>query len=93
MRSTVAEEAPMTVKEDIQVAGSQVVDIVKRLVKEGSVRRITVKNRKGRVIFDLPLAAGFASVALLPGLVLLGSAAAFLTECTLSIERDSDEPE
>ena len=80
----------MTVKEDIHVAGNQVVGTIKRLVAEGNVRRVTVRNRKGRVLFDLPLAAGVVGVALLPGLVLLGSATAFLTECTLSIERDTE---
>ena len=75
--------------EDIKVAGEQVVETVKNLVKEGNVRRITVKNSTGETVLSIPLTVGVVGVAIAPMLAALGAVASLMTECTLSVERES----
>ncbi len=75
-------------KEEIKVEGKQVVSRVKALIKEGNVRKITVKDSKGKVILSLPVTAGVIGAILLPPLVVLGALAAFITECTISVQRE-----
>lgn len=77
--------------ENIQVAGERVVDTVKNLVKEGNVRRITLKNKAGDTVFTMPLTIGVVGVAIAPMLAAIGAVASLMTDCTLSVERD-DEP-
>ena len=75
--------------EDIKVAGEQAVETVKKLVKEGNVRRITVKNSAGETVLSIPLTIGVVGVAIAPMLAALGAVASLMTECTLSVERDA----
>jgi len=74
--------------EDIKVAGEQVVETVKNLIKEGNVRRVTVKNNAGETVLSIPLTVGVVGVAIAPMLAALGAVASLMTECTLSIERE-----
>jgi len=75
--------------EDIKVAGEQAVETVKNLVKEGNVRRITVKNSAGETVLSIPLTIGVVGVAIAPMLAAIGAVASLMTECTLSIEREA----
>jgi len=75
--------------EDIKVAGEQAVETVKNLVKEGNIRRITVKNSAGETVLSIPLTIGVVGVAIAPMLAALGAVASLMTECTLSVERDA----
>ena len=75
--------------EDIKVAGEQAVETVKNLVKEGNVRRITVKNSTGETVLSIPLTIGVVGVAIAPMLAAIGAVASLMTECTLSIEREA----
>lgn len=81
--------------EKIQVAGAEVVDRVKQLVAEGNVRRIVVRNEKGKKLLTLPMNAGAAVgagvVLMAPALAVLGTAAGLLTNLTLEVERTDAE--
>ena len=55
--------------------------------KEGSARRIIIKNEKGEVVVEFPLTAGAVGLLLAPALAALGAIAALLTKCTLIVER------
>jgi len=79
--------------EEFKVAGGQLVDTIKKLIDEGNVRRISVKNRDGKVIFEVPLTFGVIGVALAPMLAAVGAVAGVLTECTIVVERDPDSPQ
>jgi len=78
--------------DEFKVAGGQLVDTVKKLINEGNVRRISVKNREGKIVFDIPLTLGVIGIALAPMLAALGAVAGVLTECTVAVERDPDTP-
>ncbi len=74
-------------QEEFKVEGKKVVSKIKALIKEGNVRKITVKDSKGRIILSLPVTAGVIGAILLPPLIVVGGLAAMLTECTITVER------
>ena len=75
------------VVQEIKVAAEDVLKTVKEAVREGNVRRITVKDKEGKVVATFPLAVGVIGVVLAPVLAAIGALSAILTECTLSIEK------
>ena len=75
-------------QEEFKVEGKKVVSRVKALIKEGNVRKITVKDSKGKIILSLPVTAGVIGAILLPPLIVVGAIAALLTECTITVQRE-----
>lgn len=75
-------------KETFKVSGEELLGKVKSVIKEGNVRRITIKNKNGRTILDLPLTFGVVGALIAPALAALGAIAALITECTISVERE-----
>lgn len=75
-------------QEEIKVEGKKVVNKIKALIKEGNVRKITVKDNKGKIILSLPVTAGVVGALLLPPLVVVGAIAALITECTITVQRE-----
>jgi hypothetical protein len=75
--------------ETVKVQGGQLIDQVKRLIHEGTVRRITIKQDE-RTIAEFPLTIGVIGVVFAPMLAAVGALAALLTECTIEIERLDD---
>lgn len=80
----------MTKKEEFKVNGEELLGKVKQIIKEGNVRRISVKNKDGKTIIELPLTIGVVGAALAPILAAVGAIAALVTECTIVVERDED---
>lgn len=76
--------------EEITLRGEELVATIKALVHEGNVRRITIKNREGKVFLEVPLTLGVVGALFLPTLAALGALAALLTECTIVVERVDD---
>jgi uncharacterized membrane protein len=75
-------------EETIKVKGEELLKKVKQIVKEGNVRKITIKNKDGKTLIVLPLAFGVIGAVLAPMLAAVGAIAALVTECTISVERD-----
>jgi len=59
---------------------------VKRLIAEGNVRRVVVKQ-EGQVVAEFPLTVGVVGAVLAPVLAAIGALAALLTRCTIEVER------
>ena len=78
--------AERTSKETIKVTADQVVDAVKKLVHEGNVRRVIIKQ-EGRTIAEFPLTVGVIGAVLAPMLAAVGAIAAVATDCTVEVER------
>ncbi|HWF85398.1 MAG TPA: DUF4342 domain-containing protein [Vicinamibacterales bacterium] len=79
-----------TFKESFRVAGDQLVDAVKKILREGNARRVVIKQ-DGRTIAEFPLTAGVIGAVFAPVLAAVGALAAVLTECTLEVERIVEE--
>ena len=77
---------PSTIKESFKVAAEQVEGAVKKVLHEGNVRRIVIKQ-EGRTIAEFPLSVGVVGAVFAPVLAAVGAIAAVLTECTVEVER------
>jgi hypothetical protein len=64
----------------------QIVGELKRLVEQGNVRRVVVKQR-GHTVAEFPLTVGVVGAVLAPVAAAIGALTALLTECTIEVER------
>jgi len=81
------EEEKKNFEEEIKVKGKELTQKVKELVKEGNVRKITIKDKNGNIILSIPLTIGVIGAVLAPILAAVGAVSALVTECTISLER------
>lgn len=77
-------------REELVISGEKLIATVKELVRQGNIRRITIKNKEGKTLIEIPLTLSVVGVALLPTLAAIGAIAALVTECTIVIERVAD---
>ena len=79
-------------REEIEIAGNQLVERVKDLIAEGNVRRLIIRNAEDKILLEIPLTAGVAVggvVTLLsPVLAALGALAALIAHCKVQVVRD-----
>lgn len=75
------------VTEQFSVDSDDLVKKVKDLLHEGNVTKIIVKDEKGNLLLEVPATAGLIGVVLAPWLAALGTIAALVTRCTISVER------
>jgi hypothetical protein len=77
--------------EEIEIAGSQLVERVKELIAEGNVRRLILRTQEDKVILEIPLTAGavFGGVVTIfaPLLAALGALAALIARIKVEIVR------
>jgi len=76
-----------TVWETIRGQGGQLVDEVKRLIREGNVRRVVVRQKE-RVVAEFPLTVGVVGALAAPAVAAIGALVALLADCTLDVERE-----
>lgn len=75
-------------EESFKVDGENVLKKVKELVREGNVRKITIKDKTGKSLIVLPLTVGVVGAVIAPALAAVGALAALVTECTIAVERE-----
>lgn len=73
--------------ESFRVQGENLLKKVNELIKEGNVRRITIKDKNGKNLVVLPLTLGVVGAAIAPVLAGVGAIAALIGECTITVER------
>lgn len=80
--------------EEVEVAGSQLIDQVSKLISEGNVRRLRLRSQNDDVVLEVPLNAGAAVggvvVLAAPWLAILGALAGLLAKVRIEIVRDVD---
>lgn len=74
-------------QEEFSVSSDDVVGKVRQLLHEGNVRRIIVKDEKGKTLLEIPLTLGVAGFILAPWMAALGVVAAMVTRATIVVER------
>jgi hypothetical protein len=79
-----------TFTESFKVAADQLVDAVKKIIHEGNVRRVIIKQ-EGRTVVEFPITVGVIGTVFAPILAAAGALAAVLTECTIEVERTKSE--
>jgi uncharacterized protein DUF4342 len=78
--------AERTYTESFKVAADQLLGAVERLLHEGNIRRVIIKQ-SGRSVAEFPLTVGVVGAVFAPILAAVGALAAVLTDCTIEVER------
>lgn len=78
-------------REEHRVPGERLLETVKKIVREGNVRRITIRNEDGKTLLEIPLTIGLAGAWLAPTFAAVGAVAALVTNCSIVVERAPDE--
>lgn len=76
--------------EEYTVCGDDLLGRVKELVREGNIRRITIRSEEGNTLIEIPLGIGVVGAMLLPVWAAVGAIAALVTNCTISVVRRED---
>jgi len=76
-----------TAWETIRGQGGQLVDELKRLIHEGNVRRVVVRQ-EDHVVAEFPLTVGVVGALAAPALAAIGALVALLADCRLDVERE-----
>jgi hypothetical protein len=74
-------------KERYRIAGEKLLSKVKELIREGNVRRITIKNDEDKTLIEIPLTFGVVGAAIFPVWAAVGAIAALVTDCSIEVER------
>lgn len=84
-----------TKTETFEAAGSELMDLLKRLLHQGNIRRIIVRKADGDVLIDVTLTAGFAvstaAILLAPPLAVIGVIAGVVAKVKVEIVRVEDD--
>jgi CBS domain-containing protein len=73
--------------DEFTVSSDDLVKTVKKLIHEGNVRRIIIKDEKGKLLLDIPVTIGVIGAVIAPWLAALGVIGAIATNCTIVVER------
>lgn len=76
--------------EEFEVTGRGVVDTVKDLLREGNVRRVTIKNAEGKTVISVPVTVGVIGVLVAPTVAAIGAIVAMGADYTIVVERHED---
>lgn len=90
-----------TFSEEVTGTVSEMIKQVKKLIKEGNARRVLIKNKKGKVLFQSQLTVGIGGATLITAIAPIVSAismfALFMNDIKIIVERypeeDSNEDE
>jgi CBS domain-containing protein len=75
------------VKDVFTVSSDNLVAEVMKILHEGNVTKIIVKDEAGKILLEIPVWAGLVGVILAPWLAALGAIAAIATKCTITVVR------
>jgi len=70
-----------------KIKGDQLVDFVKELLKEGNIRRILIKDGKGKTYMEIPVTIGVIGFFVAPVLIAVGALAAMVGAFEVEIIR------
>jgi len=74
-------------KEAEGFGAKELADKINRLVREGNVRRVVVRNDKGRTVLDIPMTVGVVTVLIWPMITAAVSAVALAGGWKIDVER------
>jgi phage terminase large subunit-like protein len=73
--------------EEFKLNGHELVKKIKELIKAGNIRRIIIKNEKGKVMMEIPVTVAVIGAVFAPILAAVGALAALLNKCSLVVEK------
>jgi hypothetical protein len=78
-------------KTEFKVTGEELLGKIKKLLHEGNIRRIIIKDEKGNVFMEIPVTVGIVGVALLPVFAAVGALAALVSNFTIEVVKKENE--
>jgi hypothetical protein len=75
-----------TWREKIEGTTEQILAQIKRLIDEGNIRRVVVKQQ-GRAIAEFPLTVGVVGTVIAPVAAALGALTAVIADCSIEVEK------
>jgi hypothetical protein len=89
------EDEKRTFSEEIEVQGRQLVERVKELLHEGNVRKLSVKDAKGKYLLEIPLTVGVVAGGVLvltaPMMAALSALAGLVANVKIEVIREVEE--
>ena len=73
--------------EEFKVNGEELLARIKKLIHEGNIRRIIIKDKEGKTVLEIPVTFGVVGALLAPQLAAIGAIAALVTEATVVVEK------
>jgi len=73
--------------EEFKLQGQELVKKIKELIKAGNIRRIIIKNEKGKVMMEIPVTVAVVGAVFAPVLAAVGALAALLNKCSIVVEK------
>ena len=74
--------------EEFHVTGEELLSRIKAIIHEGNIRRVSIKDKDGKVLIEFPLTFGVVGFILAPTLAAVGAIAALVTEATIVVEKE-----
>jgi hypothetical protein len=78
--------------EEIKVAGHKLVETVEKLLHEGNVQRIIIRNEQGHTFIEIPVTVAVVGAVFAPILAAVGALAAMAAHFTSVVEK-AQKPE
>jgi len=78
-------------KDQFRVRGEDLLKKVKEVIREGNIRRIIIKDDKGKTYVEIPLTLGVVGVVLAPVWAAIGALAAMAGNFTIEIVRREEK--
>jgi hypothetical protein len=98
MKKEEAKTKAKTIYQEIQGGVNEVISQIRKMIKEGSARKLIIKNKEGEIKFQTNLTMGVGGVtlaaAMAPVISAIGMFAMFINDYQIIVEREvTDEDE
>ncbi|HAR37025.1 MAG TPA: hypothetical protein DCR87_09065 [Acidobacteria bacterium] len=77
--------------EEFKVSGSEILEKIKEIIREGNARRIIFKTEDGKTFMEIPLTVGIVGTLIAPVWAAIGAVAALASNLTIVVEREERE--
>jgi len=77
--------------EEFKVSGSEILEKIKEIIREGNTRRIIFKTEDGKTFMEIPLTVGIVGTLIAPVWAAIGAVAALASNLTIVVEREERE--
>lgn len=79
----------MSFKETFHINGEQLLQKIKELIKDGNVTKISISDKNDKEFMSFPVNVGLLGLVFAPILAAVGALAALVTDCKITVERDT----
>ena len=76
--------------EELKVKGGEILEVVKKILHEGNVRRVIIKDEEDNTVLEIPISVGILGAIVAPVLAAIGGIAALAKSYKIQIIRKGD---